>query len=218
MYYNKIFFYLFFIISAIYIGLTFIFLEESSKGLAFMVFAMDDNSIFTSSLPISSSLDDLQKSEEIVDKSSRVVQQTEEGDTCPPKPTELERDPRTSESVEPDAEPAPPIRIKVPTAANTGSTLLIEGTGFIPLEQVRVELSIDWASSSLPELKDKTFYECKIVVANRLGNFETTLKLPEMPLYTTGIGKYSIIGMESRQEETRSGSFSTSKIGFSFRQ
>ena len=125
--------------------------------------------------------------------------------------------PRTPETLGPDTEPAPPILIKVPTLANTNRTLLIEGTGYIPLEQVRVGLSVDWISSSA-ELKDKTFFQCKMVVANNLGSFATTLKLPEMPLDTIGMGKYSIIGMESRQEKTASGSFLTSKIGLSFRQ
>ena len=199
-----------------YIALTLLF-EESSKDLTFMVLAMDDNPIFTSLLPISTKLQDQQKSDEIVDNSSRLVQQLEERETCPPKPTALERDPRTPESLDPDEEPAPPIQIKIPTLANTNSTLLIEGTDFIPLEQVRVELSVNWIPNS-PELKDETFFQCKIVVANNLGSFTTTLKLPEMPLDTIGIGKYSIIGMESRQEKTASGSFLTSKIGLSFRQ
>ena len=60
-------------------------------------------------------------------------------DTCPPKPTSLERDPRTSESLVPGVDPGPPIRINVPTLANTGSAnFLIEGSGYIPREQVRV--------------------------------------------------------------------------------
>ena len=199
-----------------YIELTLLF-EESSKDLTFMVLAMDDNPIFTSSLPISTKLQDQQKSDEIADNSSRLVQQLEERDTCPPKPTALERDPRTSQSIEPDAEPAPLIQIKVPTITNTGSTLLIEGSGYIPLEQVRVELSVNWLSNS-PEFKDKSFFQCKTIETNNSGSFATTLKLPETPFPTKGMGKYSIIGMESRQEKTAFGSFLTSKIGFSFRQ
>jgi hypothetical protein len=217
MYYNKKCFNLFFIISSICIGLTIILLEDSSKGLAFRVFAMDDNSFFTLSFPLSSRLEDQQKSEGIGDKSSKFIQIAEEKDECPPKPTSLETDPRTSESLQSDAEPPPRIQIKAPTLANIGSSILIEGTGYIPLEQVRVELAVDWIFSS-PEFKGETFYECKIVVANSLGSFETTLKLPEMPLDVTGNGKYSIIGMESRQEKTRLGFFLTSNIGFSFRQ
>ena len=216
MYNIKKGFFLFSIISALYIGLTLLF-EESSNDLTFMVLALADNRFFTSTLPISTNLQDQQKSDEIVDKSSGLVPQLQERDTCPPKPTALEMDSRTSESREPGVDPAPPIQIDVPTLANTGSTLLIEGTGYIPLEQVRVELSVDWASSS-PELIDETFYECKIVIADKLGSFKTTLKLPEIPFYTTGSGKYSIIGMESLQEKSPTASFLTSKIGFSFRQ
>ena len=203
-------------ISVIYTGLPF-FLEGSFKDITFMVFATYDNLIVTSSLPVNTNLQDQQKSDQIVDTSSIMGQQVEERDTCPLKPTSLEWEPRTSESSEPNAESAPTIRIKVPTLANTGSTLLVEGTGYIPLEQVRVELSVDWISSS-PALKDKTFFQCKIIVANSLGSFTTTLKLPEMPFDTKGTGKYSIIGMESRQEKTKSSSFLTSDIGFSFRQ
>jgi hypothetical protein len=216
MYNIKKVFFLFSIIPALYIGLTLLF-EESSNDLTFMVLALDDNPFFSSHFTISTDLQDQQKSDEIADNSSGLVQRQEVRDTCPPKPTSLEMDPRTSESLVPGVDPAPPIQIKVPTLANTGSTLLIEGTGYIPLEQVRVELSVDWASSS-PELIDETFYECKIVIADKLGSFKTTLKLPEIPFYTTGSGKYSIIGMESMQEKTTTASFLTSKIGFSFRQ
>lgn len=215
MYYGKRCFFLFFIIFAICIGLT-LFFENHSMKLSFSVFAMD-NSIFTASLPIKTNFQDQQKSHEIHNKSSNLAQQLEEVDTCQPKPTILETDQRIPKSINPDTEPPPPIRIKVPTITNTGSTLLIEGTGFIPSEQVRVELSVDWISSS-HELKDKTFYQCKMVVTNSSGCFVTTLSLPEMPFYTKGTGKYSIIGMESKQEKTALGSFSTSNIGFSFRQ
>ena len=199
-----------------YMGLTLLF-EESSKDLTFLVLAMDDSPIFTSSMPISTSVQDQQKSGEIADNFSRLVQQLEERDTCPPKPTTLERDPRTSKAIEPDAEPAPLIQIMVPTVTNTGSTLLIEGSGYIPLEQVRVELAVNWLSNS-PEFKDKSFFQCKTVVTNSSGSFTTTLKLPETSIDTTGIGNYSIIGMESRQEQIRIGAFITSDIKFSSRQ
>jgi hypothetical protein len=199
---KKCFLFLFFIISALYIGFN-LFLEDSSQDIILMVFALNNNFLFTSSHPIIT-VQDLQTSDEFTDKStSKLVQKIAEKDTCPPKPTSLERDPRTK-SLEPDADPGPPIRINVPTLANTGSILIIEGTGFIPLEEVRVELLVDWVSSS-PDLKNKTFFQCKIVQADNLGSFSTILQLPEMPLDTTSIGKYSIIGMESRQEETKSG-------------
>jgi hypothetical protein len=55
-------------------------------------------------------------------------------------------------------------------------------------------------------------------VTDSSGSFTTTLQLPETPIDTTGIGKYSIIGMESRQEKIATGSFITSDIKISSRQ
>jgi hypothetical protein len=214
MYYIK-YFLLFFVIYAIYTVMT-LFFENSSYITTFMVLAVDNPSILNSSLTDGNFLN-TQKSDANDNKSSKLVQQLEQKENCPPKPTALERDPRNPESLEPDAEPAPPIRIKVPTVTNTGSTLLIEGNGFIPLEQVRIELYVDWLSNS-PEFKDKSFFQCKMEVTDSSGSFTTTLQLPETPIYTTGTGKYSIIGMESRQEKIATGSFITSDIKISSRQ
>jgi hypothetical protein len=213
MYSNK-YFLIFFIIYSIAIGTTFLF-ENSSNLTTFRVLAMD-NPIFTSSLIPVFSQDQL-KSDEFDNKSLKLVQELGEKNTCPPKPTSLERNLQTSKSIEDGGDQGTPISIKVPTIANTGSSLLIEGTGYIPLEQVRIELSVDWLSTS-PEFKDKSFFQCKMIETNNSGSFATTLKLPETPFPTKGMGKYSIIGMESRQEKTAFGSFLTSKMGFSFRQ
>jgi hypothetical protein len=215
MYYFKKCFFLFLLIGAIYIEYI-LFFEEFSKNLSFMVLAMD-NPIFMSLMPNNTNFQYHQQAEKIVNKPSNLSQQIEEVNACPPKPTLLEMDPRTSKSMEFDTEPPDPIRIKVPTITNTGSTLLIEGTGFIPLEQIRIELSIEWLSNS-PEFKDQNFLQCKMVVADSSGIFTTTLKVPETPRSTTGFGKYSIIGMESRQEKIAMGSFITSEIKFSARQ
>ena len=57
MYNIKNCFFLFFIIFTIYSGLT-LFFEESPKDFTFMVLAMDDSSIFTSLLPISTNVQD----------------------------------------------------------------------------------------------------------------------------------------------------------------
>jgi hypothetical protein len=215
MYYLKKSFLLFFLICAIYIEYI-LFFEEFSKDISFMVLAMD-NPIFMSLIHISTNFQYYQHAEEIVNKPSNLSQQIEEVNACPPKPTLLEKDLRISKSMEFDTEFPDPIRIKVPTITNTGSTLLIEGTGFIPLEQVRIELSIEWLSNS-PEFKDKIFFQCKMVVTDSFGIFTTTLKVPETPKSTTGFGKYNIIGMESRQEKIAMGSFITSEIKFSARQ
>ena len=133
---------------------------------------------------------------------------------CPPKPETIVLD-STKRKI--DTEYKEPIQVKVPTVASTGSSLSIEGSGFIPDEQVRVELVVDWISHS-PEFQGKKLTLCKLIAASEFGNFTTTLNLPKTPIPTNGQGKYSIIGMESKQEQIRLASFKSVGIGFSYRQ
>lgn len=215
MYYIK--FLLFVVSAAIFIGMT-LFFQESSNHLIFMAFAIDDSDV---TLVLKSSNFQNQEPDKIDNTSTKLIQEQQLGqklDNCPPKPSPSTRDLRNfNTTIDQQNEPRPPIRITVPTIANTGSSLLIDGTGFIPFEKVRIELSIDWSSTS-SEFPNKTLIQCQTVATNSYGSFTTTLDLPEAPLHTIGSGKYSIIGMESREEKIALGTFISSKTKIYARQ
>jgi hypothetical protein len=203
---------IFFIIFAI--SITLLFFGHYNKDQFFLAFSMG-NSTSSTFLDNSNHTESFNYKND--NKSSTVLptHYEEKNDNCPPKPVPLLRD-ENFKSIYPELEPRE-IRIKVPTLANTGSLLILEGSGYIPLEKVRIELMIEWRSTS-PNFENKTFIICKTVNTDRSGIFSTTLEIPESHMNTKGSGKYSIIGMDSRQEKNMTASFVPSKIGFSFRQ
>ena len=157
-----------------------LFFQESSNQRIFMAFAIDGSDM---TLVLNSSNIQRQEPDKIDNISTKLLQEQERGqnlDSCPPKPSSSARDLRNfNTTIDQQNKPGLPIRITVPTIANTGSSLIIEGSGFIPSEQVRVELSVDWFSS-LPELKDKTLIYCKMVVANSLGEITTVIHFQKL--------------------------------------
>ena len=198
----------------IYTGINLI--SESLFKDYFTVFAIEENSSLTL---VSHQYPNhfLAISDEKNNKTLKQEQQFQT-DTCPPKPSILNSDAFTSKSNGSDKKHSGFIRINVPVYATTDRPLLIDGTGFIPFEKVRIELVIDWSSKS-SEFTNKSFIHCEITSTNSEGNFQTTFTLPDVPLNTFGTGKYSIIGMESKEEKTSIGRFlSFEGPRFSFRQ